>query len=138
MLCTAFVSDQAQAPSPPPASEESFQYHVILLHFAECLSMPYGIHASFALVSCFVFAVCAMLLTMADHELEPMCKSLLGASNSMTELATMALKTVITVSDITLRATPRFQCVLFVISTFLIVYLHIRQVRCGGTIRLIQ
>lgn len=91
--------------------------------------MPYAIHAAFALVSCIVFAVCAMLLTMADHELEPMCHNLLGASHSLTELATMGLKTVITVADISLIAYPRVQTILFLGSTFIILYLHIRQAR---------
>jgi len=99
-----------------------------LLFGQECLAPPHLIHASIALLSGLTFAACALLLAMADHELEPMCRSLLGAPHSMTELATMALKTVITVADITLRWHPRLQTALFLISTTIILYLHIRQV----------
>lgn len=39
-----------------------------------------------SIISSLVFAVVAFLPTMADHELEPMAKSLLASPHSMSEL----------------------------------------------------
>ncbi len=68
---------------------------------------------------------------IADHELDPMSKSLLAAPHSMTELKAQLAKTVITVVDILLWGFPRVQGVVFLLCTAAILYYHVKQVGAG-------
>jgi len=86
------------------------------------------IHAAFSLVSSVLFFVVALLLVVADHELEPMSRSLLAAPHSMTELRMLLCKTVITASDILLRPAPHYQVTLYAGSCVLMLWYQIRWV----------
>lgn len=66
----------------------------------------------------------------ADHELEPMSRSLLAAPHSMCELKAQLAKTVITVVDVLLWDYPRVQGVVFMMCCVSTFYFHIKQV--GG------
>lgn len=52
----------------------------------DCLEPPLLIHCIIAWVSVVTFATVALLLVMADHELEPLASNVLAAPHSMTEL----------------------------------------------------
>ena len=67
---------------------------------------------------------------MADHELEPMTKSVLAAPHSMCELRAILLKTVITVADILLVQFPRVQAAIYVAACWLILFYSLDMV--GG------
>lgn len=64
---------------------------------------------------------------IADHELDPMSKSLLAAPHSMTELKAQLAKTVITVVDVLLWGFPRVQGVVFLLCTAATLYFHVKQ-----------
>ncbi|KXZ48338.1 hypothetical protein GPECTOR_28g744 [Gonium pectorale] len=93
----------------------------------QCLTMPHLVHVVVAFMSCFTFAVAALLLVIADHELQPMSKSLLAAPHSMCELKAQLAKTVITVVDILLWDFPRVQGVAFALCTLATFYYHLKQ-----------
>eukprot|EP00198_Chlamydomonas_reinhardtii_P011170 XP_001700507.1 predicted protein [Chlamydomonas reinhardtii] len=63
----------------------------------------------------------------ADHELEPMSRSLLAAPHSMCELKAQLAKTVITVVDVLLWDYPRVQGVVFMMCCVSTFYFHIKQ-----------
>lgn len=69
------------------------------------------------------------LLVMADHELDPMGKSLLAVPHSMTELKALAVKTVITTADILLSTSPKIQAPIFAITTCLNIWWYWIEVR---------
>lgn len=96
--------------------------------------MPHVVHAAFSLASSVLFFVVALLLVVADHELEPMSRSLLAAPHSMCELRMLLCKTVITFADILLRPWPLTQTSLYAASTVLMLWYQIRWVRapCGS------
>lgn len=83
-------------------------------------------HAVFSLVSSVLFFVVALLLVIADHELEPMSRSLLAAPHSMCELRMLLCKTVITVADILLRPLPHYQVALYAASCALMLWYQLR------------
>ncbi|GIL79405.1 hypothetical protein Vretimale_18290 [Volvox reticuliferus] len=93
----------------------------------ECLAMPHLVHSIFSILSCLIFAVAALLLVIADHELQPMSRSLLAAPHSMTELKAQLAKTVITVVDVLLWDFPRVQGVVFALCTGATLYFHLKQ-----------
>ncbi|GLI68263.1 hypothetical protein VaNZ11_012618, partial [Volvox africanus] len=93
----------------------------------ECLAMPHLVHSIFSILSCLTFAVAALLLVIADHELQPMSRSLLAAPHSMTELKAQLAKTVITVVDVLLWDFPRVQGVVFALCTGATLYFHLKQ-----------
>ncbi|KAG2487286.1 hypothetical protein HYH03_014127 [Edaphochlamys debaryana] len=97
------------------------------LWHVECFGMPHLIHAIVALVSCFTFAACALLLVVADHDLDPMVKSLLAAPHSMTELKAQLAKTIITVVDVLLWDFPRVQGAVFAVCCCSSFYFHMKQ-----------
>jgi hypothetical protein len=90
--------------------------------------MPHAIHAGFSLVSSVLFFVVALLLVVADHELEPLSHSLLAAPHSMTELRMLLAKTVITVADILLRPAPHIQVSLYAAACLLMLWFQLRWV----------
>ena len=90
--------------------------------------MPHVVHAVFSLISSCLFFVVALLLVVADHELEPMSRSLLAAPHSMTELRMLLCKTAITVADILLRPAPHIQVVVYAASCTLMFWYQIRWV----------
>eukprot|EP00879_Flechtneria_rotunda_P020397 GHRR01021459.1.p1 GENE.GHRR01021459.1~~GHRR01021459.1.p1 ORF type:complete len:889 (+),score=208.65 GHRR01021459.1:224-2890(+) len=94
----------------------------------DCLALPHVIHAAFSIASGVVFLTVALLLALADHELEPMSKSLLAAPHSMCELRSLLCKTVITVADILFKPQPHTQVIMYTISCGLIFYYHARMV----------
>lgn len=102
-------------PSPPPLTPD-------------CLSMPHLIHAVFSLISSVLFFVVALLLVVADHELEPMSRSLLAAPHSMAELRMLLCKTVITAADILLRPLPHYQVVVYAAACTLMLWFQLRWV----------
>jgi hypothetical protein len=65
---------------------------------------------------------------IADHELEPLSRSLLASPSSMAEVRALACKTVITVADILLKEQPHIQTVVFAVCCGLIFYYHLRWV----------
>lgn len=91
--------------------------------------MPHVIHAAFSLVSSVLFFVVALLLVVADHELQPMSRSLLAAPHSMTELRMLLCKTVITVADILLRPAPHTQVTIYFLACLLMLWFQLRWVR---------
>eukprot|EP00879_Flechtneria_rotunda_P025714 GHRR01027353.1.p1 GENE.GHRR01027353.1~~GHRR01027353.1.p1 ORF type:complete len:302 (+),score=55.01 GHRR01027353.1:224-1129(+) len=98
----------------------------------DCLALPHVIHAAFSIASGVVFLTVALLLALADHELEPMSKSLLAAPHSMCELRSLLCKTVITVADILFKPQPHTQVIMYTISCGLIFYYHARMVSEGN------
>jgi hypothetical protein len=98
----------------------------------DCLSMPHIIHAVFSLVSSVLFFVVALLLVIADHELEPMSRSLLAAPHSMTEIRMLLCKTAITFADILLRPAPHYQVTLYAVACVLMLWYQLRWVRRGA------
>ena len=99
---------------------------------ADCLSMPHVVHAAFSLASSILFFVVALLLVVADHELEPMSHSLLAAPHSMCELRMLLCKTVITVADILLRPAPHYQVVVYAAACVLMLWYQLRWVSESG------
>ncbi|KAG2422329.1 hypothetical protein HXX76_016114 [Chlamydomonas incerta] len=93
----------------------------------QCFAMPHLVHLIVAVLSSITFAVAALLLVTADHELEPMSRSLLAAPHSMCELKAQLAKTVITVVDVLLWDYPRVQGVVFLICCVSTFYFHIKQ-----------
>jgi hypothetical protein len=71
--------------------------------------MPHLIHAAFSATCSVLFFAVALLLVIADHDLEPRSHSWLAAPHSMCELRALLCKTVITLADIMLRQYPRVQ-----------------------------
>ncbi len=90
--------------------------------------MPHLIHAAFSLVSSVLFFVVALLLVVADHELEPMSRSLLAAPHSMCELRMLLCKTVITAADILLRPAPHYQVTVYACACVLMLWYQLRWV----------
>jgi predicted secreted protein len=90
--------------------------------------MPHLIHAIFSLVSSVLFFVVALLLVVADHELEPMSRSLLAAPHSMAELRMLLCKTVITCADILLRPAPHIQVAVYAACCVLMLWYQLRWV----------
>lgn len=86
------------------------------------------IHAAFSLASSVLFFVVAFLLVVADHELEPMSRSLLAAPHSMCELRMLLCKTAITVADILLRPLPHYQASVYAAACALMLWYQIRWV----------
>ncbi|PNW87648.1 hypothetical protein CHLRE_02g142166v5 [Chlamydomonas reinhardtii] len=93
----------------------------------QCFAMPHLVHLIVAVLSSITFAVAALLLVTADHELEPMSRSLLAAPHSMCELKAQLAKTVITVVDVLLWDYPRVQGVVFMMCCVSTFYFHIKQ-----------
>ena len=91
--------------------------------------MPHVIHAAFSLASSVLFFVVALLLVVADHELEPMSRSLLAAPHSMCELRMLLCKTAITIADIVLRPVPHVQVTVYATACILMLWYQIRWVR---------
>ncbi|GAX73194.1 hypothetical protein CEUSTIGMA_g647.t1 [Chlamydomonas eustigma] len=93
----------------------------------DCLSMPMMVHIIIALISSLLFSSVALLVVMADHELQPLSVSLLAAPHSMTELKSIFLKTIITIVDNLLSPWPTVQAVIFAICTVLNIYWHLAE-----------
>ena len=53
---------------------------------AECMATPHIIHAIMSVIASAIFASITFLLVMADHDLNPMSKSMLSSPHSLTEL----------------------------------------------------
>ena len=88
-------------------------------------------------MSSVLFFVIALLLVVADHDLEPMSRSLLAAPHSMCELRMLLCKTVITFADILLRPAPHIQVALYASSCTLMLWYQLRWVSpLGGGARL--
>ena len=68
---------------------------------------------------------------MADHELEPMSKSVLAAPQSLCELRCILCKTAITMADILLIQYPRVQVVIYVVCCWLIFFYSVDMVSAG-------
>ena len=73
-------------------------------------------------------SLCLDLQVVADHELEPMSRSLLASPSSMCELRALLCKTIITTADILLRKAPHVQVVVYCVCCGLIFYYHVRWV----------
>lgn len=101
---------------------------------ADCLAMPHLVHGVFSILCCVLFFVVALLLVIADHELEPMSHSLLAAPQSMCEIRMLLLKTVITFADIMLRPLPHYQVVVYSVTCALMLYYQLRWVRGVGCV----
>lgn len=95
---------------------------------ADCLDTPHVIHAAFSIASSVLFFFVALLLVIADHELEPMSRSLLAAPHSMCELRMLLCKTAITVADILLKPLPRIQVPVYASACILMLWYQIRWV----------
>ena len=94
--------------------------------------MPHVVHAAFSLTSSVLFFVVALLLVIADHELEPMSRSLLAAPHSMCELRMLLCKTAITVADILLRPLPHYQAAVYASMCALMLWYQLRWVSGQG------
>jgi hypothetical protein len=112
------ITDLCPPPSPPPRPD--------------CLTMPHVVHAAFSLTSSVLFFSVALLLVVADHELQPMSRSLLAAPHSMAELRMLLCKTVITVADIVLRPAPLIQVAVYASSCVLMLWYQLRWVSHPG------
>ena len=54
--------------------------------FAECMAAPHAVHAVICIIASATFAGVTFLLVLADHDLNPMARSLLASPQSITEL----------------------------------------------------
>lgn len=96
--------------------------------YVKCFSTPHLIHIIIAAVSSVTFAVVAMLLFTAEHELEPMTRNLLASPHSMCELRVMGAKTIIVCADILLWNYPKIQGVAFVLCCYAMTFWSLRMV----------
>ncbi|PNH07141.1 Tiny macrocysts protein B, partial [Tetrabaena socialis] len=93
----------------------------------KCFTMPHVVHVVVAVASSITFAVAALLLIIADHELEPLSRNLLAAPHSMTELKAQLAKTVITVVDVLLWKFQSVQGLVYAICTVASFYYHLKE-----------
>jgi hypothetical protein len=96
---------------------------------AECFVLPHMIHAGLALIATLCFIFVAVVMTIADFELNPLSSALLASPASVVELRAIVMKTAMCVSSALLDGRMKMQSVVIVGAAWLLFWSYLRWVR---------